>query len=1159
MATLTNIPINSRSMNGLITISDGTTVLEDGNITTTGDLSVDNINSNSFTTNNMITNNLLLLRQSTSAVNSALGFTINVNSVLQNMYFNTINRTVELWNDTASTPLLSVDLNDNFIDFGGTARFNSFLPSTAITSGFGSNTFITKGFGDGSYGQLTTTNNWSGSNTFNTTLPSTTITIPSTYNNANFITKGFGDGSYGQLATGNTWTGLNTFPNGIIPCASSSITDIQIGGNNQLKYRRSPSAYNISIGENAIRGYPTIPTYNTGQKNISLGHSSMINIMGGSDNIALGFEALQGADPASFGNISPNRSIAIGSGSQKVSLYGTDNISLGYNCFPNNGSGSYNILLGSNVGAGLTDRNNNVVIGSNAMASTANDNGIVVIGSGALQFAIGPCNSMTAVGQSAGANNSSGNSNSFFGAYSGINNLNGSNNCCFGTYSGRLSSSTGNYMVCIGYDSKAIQSNEFVLGSESYSERADLTLPNKVRLNCNQIVGAVSSYNVSWRTNENIIITSPTTTLIYLPIATASTPLHIGATFNIIRTSASTSNMYIIANTGETINYQGVSVVSFAIDSWVQSVSVCCVGYSAGTDMWAVCRYNNRVTLSTNSNKIQTLSDSSNINYPLCFTSIATTGYNNVYGNNSLTYNPNSQLLTVPNLTTNGTLNMTNKVNLHSYQSYSDVATIYLQFGTNENVIISTTTTTAIVLPLPDDVSDDNIGSTFTLFKAYYGTSIITIIAPPGHYILGNGVWNTTYIFGLNESFLKVTCINNALNKTWAIHSNGWFLSKSDSATVSGTLTFSTNPVFNDASIPTSKIINYGTTLQTTLNSSNVNYPVCFTTLSSGGTLNGMYGNASLYYNPSTSIMTVPNLNVSGNVNISYIQYNTTTFNGIFGTGTITGGTKNLLIGSAGAITTGNNNIIIGDKTGSSGYDTANDNIIIGNQTLSVALGTCNSNVIIGKNNGSGLINSIENTFVGFNISPTQSGISYSTALGSNCVIPSGISYSTAIGYGATVNASNQIVLGRSTEIVKIPGELQTPKLSSSTNITVSNNMIYKKYYLSMVNPTTLTGTTITLSAPLYEYNLINQSTAGVLQLPLSSDIEFGTVLRFRRVITAAAAINLQVQTGSGQSILGRNSVVGATNVTFLTIGTGTVITYASVCYISSNLWAVMD
>ena len=126
--------------------------------------------------------------------------------------------------------------------------------------------------------------------------------------------------------------------------------------------------------------------------------------------------------------------------------------------------------------------------------------------------------------------------------------------------------------------------------------------------------------------------------------------------------------------------------------------------------MWAVCRYNNRVTLSTNSNKIQTLSDSSNINYPLCFTSIATTGYNNVYGNNSLTYNPNSQLLTVPNLTTNGTLNMTNKVNLHSYQSYSDVATIYLQFGTNENVIISTTTTTAIVLPLPDDVSDDNIG-----------------------------------------------------------------------------------------------------------------------------------------------------------------------------------------------------------------------------------------------------------------------------------------------------------------------------------------------------------------------------------------------------------------------------------------------------------------
>ena len=293
------------------------------------------------------------------------------------------------------------------------------------------------------------------------------------------------------------------------------------------------------------------------------------------------------------------------------------------------------------------------------------------------------------------------------------------------------------------------------------------------------------------------------------------------------------------------------------------------------------------------------------------------------------------------------------------------------------------------------------------------------------------------------------------------------------------------------------------------------------------------------------------------NNNIKNISYDTSTTNGIFGTGTISsGGTNNLLIGSGGTLTNGVNNIVIGDKTGSAGYDTASDNIIIGNITLNSAVGTCNSNVIIGKNNGSGLIDSVENTFVGFNISPSQTNILYSTALGSNCVIPTSTSYSTAIGYGATVTASNQLMLGRATETVRVPGTLQVSSVSAiASTITVNNNIIHKKYYLSMVNPTVLTGSTpLTVSPPLYEYTQVNLA-SGIIRLPLSADVEIGTVLRFRRITTMSAAINLEIQTGSGQSILGRNSITTATNVAFLAAS----VTYGSVVFLSSNLWSVLD
>ena len=50
MSSTTNIPINTRSMNGIITISDGVATMENDNLTDVNSLDASNINSTVLTT-----------------------------------------------------------------------------------------------------------------------------------------------------------------------------------------------------------------------------------------------------------------------------------------------------------------------------------------------------------------------------------------------------------------------------------------------------------------------------------------------------------------------------------------------------------------------------------------------------------------------------------------------------------------------------------------------------------------------------------------------------------------------------------------------------------------------------------------------------------------------------------------------------------------------------------------------------------------------------------------------------------------------------------------------------------------------------------------------------------------------------------------------------
>jgi hypothetical protein len=763
MATLTNISLNARSLNGLITISDGQgTVIENGTIDTDV-LQVEQLNATNFTTNAMIANSLQILRTSTPTINSLLGTVVDVGKVLQNSYFDTVNRFLRFYKDNPANindAMITIDqangdisivadvlqltgtsfnltgdiafLNSTVSFPNSSCSFNSGLPTSTLTPTL-STQLVTKDYVDntfqltGSYATLGGSNAFTGTNTFNTNLP--TSSIASATLGTEFITRAIADGRFGQLQASNVWTLQNTFRNGILPCRGTGAnpeSDIQIGGNNQFQYRQATSQYNIGIGADTIVGDSVTAgqVNNIGKRNIGIGNQALNTGDNINDCIAIGYQAMQNCGSIRVYGVSSNRQIAIGNGAIKNGIYSTDSIAIGTNALQNCNSSNGNIVLSHNGGV-AQQYGSAVIIGSES-APTISDNGFVCVGYRTAGFATGSANRCVFIGEQAGLNNNSAASNTHVGGLAGLNNRTGTQLTCLGTFAGGNGSIiNATNSVAIGSNSQYLESYEFVIGGNSLL--ADpitfprLTLPNKNRINCCQFTGTGSTYTINFRTNEYVVVNSATCTQINLPQAISSNSNSVGAAFHICRTHLSTSNLIITAFGTEKISWKGSLVSSVTIDSWVMSISFVCVDNVAGNGVWSVFTYNDRVTLATDSNRIQTLSDSSNTNYPVCFTTISTGGnYNNVYADSSLNYNPSTSLLTVPNLTVSGSLNGT---------------------ATNADKI------------------------------------------------------------------------------------------------------------------------------QTLTDSTNVNYPMCFTTISTGGNYNNVYADSSLNYNPSTSLLTVSNLTVSGTLN----------------------------------------------------------------------------------------------------------------------------------------------------------------------------------------------------------------------------------------------------------------------------------------------------
>lgn len=146
--TLQNQLINSKSMNGIIQLSDGIAVLENGSLTNVDNIDTNSINTQSFTTNDFVVSTNLDLTSDTSKIqfiyNSDPNNTIiDRNSVtttsafVKNLTFTNLSSNITITNWNASSPVVT---SGSFpLQYSGTGVYTG--TSGVILSGNGTNSY----------------------------------------------------------------------------------------------------------------------------------------------------------------------------------------------------------------------------------------------------------------------------------------------------------------------------------------------------------------------------------------------------------------------------------------------------------------------------------------------------------------------------------------------------------------------------------------------------------------------------------------------------------------------------------------------------------------------------------------------------------------------------------------------------------------------------------------------------------------------------------------------------------------------------------------------------------------------------------------------------------------------------------------------------------
>jgi len=180
----------------------------------------------------------------------------------------------------------------------------------------------------------------------------------------------------------------------------------------------------------------------------------------------------------------------------------------------------------------------------------------------------------------------------------------------------------------------------------------------------------------------------------------------------------------------------------------------------------------------------------------------------------------------------------------------------------------------------------------------------------------------------------------------------------------------------------------------------------------------------------------------------------------------VQGGSSNVGVGEAAgnSITSGSANVLVGGNAGQL-IISASNNTVIGYQAM--ISGTGSSNVMMGTYAGYSATGGANNVLIGTHAGRAELGGaaitsgSFNTMLGdqTSAFLATG-SYQTAIGAGAICTAINQVMIGRSTESVTLPGGLVTvPVAQTASTAAVS---------------VAVTTTALTTTAPAQAITLAN-------------------------------------------------------------------------------------
>jgi hypothetical protein len=596
-------------------------------------------------------------------------------------------------------------------------------------------------------------------------------------------------GLFAPYSNGSVVIGTSSY--GTVNPADGGAGSVFIGSSNVVASPNVATIANYCIGI----GMGALEQLTAANRLHAIGFRCLRWNSGSADNVAYGYSC---GEYLGYSGSSSNRNVTMGNYSLNKAQSSSDNVSLGYN-----NMSTVNFTTGTNFC---------VSVGSSSMASVCSSYN-TQIGYGAVQNML----------------NTASTYNTFVGAQV-CNSQSGAANvlqyCTFlGAGSNVTSSSTYRNSTALGYGAVITEGYECVIGGDD-ATGADvsfprLTIPNKTRLACNQSpTGA--TITLTFRTNENVILTDAVTTTINLPTPASANSRNVGCKFNIIRAVTTTNNISINAPAGQTIGINDFDGSISASSSYIMrkgenQLSLLCVGKTGMT--WMV--INNSLATSTDVTLLSSVIPIPTVNFGLSFSPI-TAGVFDYYEQFSdptnLNYKPSTATLTATNIAatninaTNITMSGSGLVDIINTQSITGTknfnvlsATTYKYNSVSPMLISTGASALAVTIPitpysfypftmkstgnidvtLPEITASNGLLGTQITFKRIGGAlnylQILQNASKQASFLVGNsqGIATSYYLILNTQSCASLTAI-----QTQEDLGNGTFTSTAGSATI---------------------------------------------------------------------------------------------------------------------------------------------------------------------------------------------------------------------------------------------------------------------------------------------------------------------------------------------------------------------------------------